>query len=141
MTNEPNSIPSIGEATTGPTVVLVVDDEDHVRSSSTRLLQRAGYEVLEAANAEEAMIVMQQYGEQVRLVLGDVIMPKANGHDLARTIRGRWPSVQIVLISGYTPVALDRHGIDTAGFRVLHKPVGDLRGVVAELIGPPLEAS
>ncbi len=124
----------------GGTAVLIVDDDDIVRSTSARLLRRAGYEVLEAAGAEEALLCMQQHGAHVQLVLSDVIMPKHNGHSLAVTVHERWPEVEIVLITGYTPVAMDRHGIDTAGFRVLHKPVLDLAAVVSGLIGPPQAA-
>ena len=118
-----------------PLVVLVVDDDDTVRWSTARVLRRAGYEVLEAAGAEEALICMHEHAARVSLVLSDVIMPKQNGHELARSIRGQWPAVDVVLISAYTPAAMERHGIDTAGFRQQQKPVVDLAGVVAELIG------
>jgi two-component system, cell cycle sensor histidine kinase and response regulator CckA len=117
-------------------VVLIVDDDDIVRTTSARLLRRAGYEVLEAAGAEEALLCMQQHGTRVRLMLSDVVMPKHNGHSLAVSVRERWPEVEVVLITGYTPVAMGRHGIDTAGFRMLHKPVLDLPALVAGLIGP-----
>ena len=117
-------------------VVLVVEDDDMVRWSTARLLRRAGYEVLEAASAEEALIGMQEHGDRVGLVLSDVIMPKQTGYDLGQAVRAQWPETEIVLISGYTPVAMDRHGIGTADFHLLRKPVDDLAGVVAELIGP-----
>ena len=125
-----------GEPHSDPLVVLVVEDDDMVRWSTARLLRRAGYEVLEAAAAEEALIFMQEDGDRVSLVLSDVIMPKQTGYDLGQAVRARWPETEIVLMSGYTPVAMDRHGIGTTDFHLLRKPINDLAGVVAELIGP-----
>ena len=127
---------SNGKPRLDPLVVLVVEDDDMVRWSTARLLRRAGYEVLEAASAEEGLICMQEHGERVSLVLSDVIMPKQSGYDLGQAVRESWPETEIVLMSGYTPVAMDRHGIGTTDFHLLRKPVNDLAGVVAELIGP-----
>jgi DNA-binding NtrC family response regulator len=118
-------------------LILVVEDDDMVRWSTARILRRAGYDVLEAASAEEALICMQKDGERVSLLLSDVIMPKQTGYDLGQAVRARWPDTEVVLISGYTPVAMDRHGIGTTDFHLLQKPVADLTGVVTELIGPP----
>jgi two-component system, cell cycle sensor histidine kinase and response regulator CckA len=117
-------------------VVLVVEDDDMVRWSTARILRRAGYDVLEAAGAEEALICMQVNGERVSLVLSDVIMPKQTGYDLGQAVRAQWPDTEVVLISGYTPVAMDRHGIGVTDFHLLRKPVADLAGVIGELIGP-----
>jgi DNA-binding NtrC family response regulator len=119
-----------------PGRVLVVDDDELVRWSTARTLRRAGYQVLEAGDADEALICMQEQGARVSLVLSDVIMPKQSGYELGQVLRERWPHVQIVLISGYTPVAMDRHGIETSGFRLLRKPVANLPEVIAQLIGP-----
>lgn len=121
-------------------LVLVVDDDEMVRWSTARTLRRAGYDVLEAGGVEEALICMQEYGPRVTLVLSDVIMPKQSGYDLGRIVRSRWPETQVVLISGYTPVAMGRHGIETDGFPLLRKPVTDLGGVIAEMIGPAHQA-
>jgi two-component system cell cycle sensor histidine kinase/response regulator CckA len=126
-----------GAAAMAPGPVLVVDDDDMVRWGTVRKLRRAGYEVLEAADVDEALICMQEHGAQVSLMLCDVIMPKRNGYELGQEVRRRWPHAHVVLISGYTPVAMDRHGIQTAGFQLLNKPVPDLPSVIARLIGPP----
>ena len=117
-----------------PARVLVVDDDEMVRWSTARTLRRAGFEVLEARDADEALICMQEHGADVTVVLSDVIMPKQNGYELGQVLRKRWPHVEVVLISGYTPVAMDMHGIETSGFRLLRKPVADLPEVIAELI-------
>jgi len=117
-------------------VVLVVEDDDMVWGATAPILHRAGYEVLEAASAEEALICMQLNGQRVSLVLSDVIMPKQTGYDLGQAVRAQWPETHVVLISGYTPVAMDRHGIGITDFHLLQKPVADLAGVIGELIGP-----
>jgi DNA-binding NtrC family response regulator len=122
-------------------VILVVDDDDMVRWSTARSLRRAGYEVLEADGAEEALICMQEHGERVKLVLSDVIMPKQSGYELGQAVREGWPDTKIAVISGYTPVAMGRHGIETDQFQLLRKPVTDLPGIVANMIGPPPLAS
>jgi DNA-binding NtrC family response regulator len=119
-----------------PGRVLVVDDDEMVRWSTARTLRRAGYQVLEAGDADEALICMQEHGAHVSLVLSDVIMPKQSGYELGQVLRTRWPHIEVVLISGYTPVAMDRHGIETSGFRLLSKPVADLPECIAQLIGP-----
>ena len=143
MSNEPDQ-PSAGdapaEAAPDQVLVLVVDDDDMVRWSTARTLRRAGYDVLEAGGAEEALICMQEYAERVTLVLSDVIMPKQSGYDLGRIVQSRWPGTEVVLISGYTPVAMGRHGIETDGFPLLRKPVPDLAEAIAQLIGPPRPA-
>jgi two-component system, cell cycle sensor histidine kinase and response regulator CckA len=138
MTNQPD-LPPPSQAlpdSQDQVLVLVVDDDDMVRWSTARTLRRAGYDVLEAGGVEEALICMQEYGVRVRLVLSDVIMPKQSGYDLGRIVRGRWPETAVILISGYTPVAMDRHGIETDGFPLLRKPVTDLAATIAEMIGP-----
>ena len=129
--------PSDGEPLPEQLIVLIVDDDELVRLSTARALRRAGYRVLEAASADEALICMDERGDDVRLMLSDVIMPKTSGYDLGRAVQERWPGTKVVLISGYTPVAMDRHGIGAGDFRLLQKPVADLAAVVARLIGPP----
>ena len=127
---EPDALPA-------PGLVLVVDDDDLVRWGTARKLRRAGYEVLEAAGADEALICMQEHGASVSLVLSDVIMPKQTGYELCQAVNTRWPETQILLLSGYTPVAMDRHGIQRTGYALLQKPVPDLLATVTRLIGPP----
>ncbi len=138
MSNEPDRTPTDeADPAADQVLVLVVDDDDMVRWSTARTLRRAGYGVFEAGGVEEALICMQEFGPRVTLVLSDVIMPKQSGYDLGRIVRSKWPETEVALISGYTPVAMGRHGIETDGFPLLRKPVTDLAGAIAELIGPP----
>src|SRR5881227_1429099 len=117
--------------------ILVVDDEDVVRSTTARILARAGYAVSEAATAAEALARCES-SEPFNLVLSDVVMPGQSGYDLARSIRVRSPRTAIILISGYTPTAMARHGLETDSCRLIHKPVprAELLDLVEQLVGP-----
>ncbi|HEV7909878.1 MAG TPA: response regulator [Methylocella sp.] len=82
-------------------VVLIVEDEPFVRLTGADLLAEAGFEVLEAGNADEAMRILEATPE-VRVVFSDVEMPGSlDGLGLARNICQRWPSIGIVLTSGH----------------------------------------
>ena len=82
-------------------VVLIVEDEPLVRLTGADLLADAGFEVLEAGNADEALLILEAT-QEVRVVFSDVEMPGAlDGLGLARNICRRWPSIGIVLTSGH----------------------------------------
>jgi CheY-like chemotaxis protein len=82
-------------------VVLIVEDEPFVRLTGADLLAEAGFEVLEAANADEALRILEATPE-VRIVFSDVEMPGSlDGLGLVRYICRRWPSIGIVLTSGH----------------------------------------
>ena len=82
-------------------VVLIVEDEPFVRLMGADLLAEAGFEVLEASNADEALRILEAT-PAVRVVFSDVEMPgSTDGLGLARNICRRWPSIGIVLTSGH----------------------------------------
>ena len=82
-------------------VVLIVEDEPLVRLTGADLLADAGFEVLEAGNADEALRILEATPE-VRVVFSDVEMPGSlDGLGLARNICRHWPSIGIVLTSGH----------------------------------------
>lgn len=88
-------------------VVLLVDDEELVRASTSYMLAELGYRVIEAASGEEAMQVMAN-GEPFDLLVTDHLMPGINGTDLARVVRTSRPGTAILLVSGYA----EREGLD-----------------------------
>ncbi|HEY8031037.1 MAG TPA: response regulator [Methylocella sp.] len=101
-------------------VVLIVEDEPFVRLTGADLLAEAGFEVLEAGNAGEALRILEATPD-VRVVFSDVDMPGSlDGLDLARNICRRWPSIGIVLTSGHRI----RTEIIPRGSRFLPKPYG-----------------
>ena len=82
-------------------VVLVVEDEPFVRLFGADLLEQAGFDVLQASNADEALHLLETHPE-VRVVFSDVEMPGSlDGLGLARCICQRWPRIGIVLTSGH----------------------------------------
>jgi CheY-like chemotaxis protein len=81
-------------------LVLIVDDEALLRMHAADLLEEAGYATLEAANADEALRILEQRPE-VRLLFTDIQMPgKLDGLGLAREVHRRWPRILLVVTSG-----------------------------------------
>ncbi len=89
---------------TGTARILLVEDEDAVRSFSTRALTNKGYQVLAASSGEEAVSVFEreQGNAPVDLLITDVVMPNMDGPTVAREIRAKNPDMKIIFISGYT---------------------------------------
>ena len=83
--------------------VLLVDDEDMVRQSSVNMLSELGYDVVEAASAEQALELME-HGLQPALLITDHLMPGMTGTELARRIQLIYPSIPVLIVSGYTDV-------------------------------------
>ena len=77
-----------------------MDDDPMVRRFISTVLRMSGFEVLEAADAIEAMAVFQAGGSSVDLVITDVQMPEMNGYDLARMLLATHPNLPILLVSG-----------------------------------------
>jgi len=80
--------------------VLLVDDEDLVRLSTADMLAGIGFAVIEAASAEEALVVLQQ-GANISAVVTDHLMPGMTGLDLAQIVREMWPHTPVLIVSGY----------------------------------------
>jgi PAS domain S-box-containing protein len=99
--------------------VLVVEDNIEVGRFSTQLLQDLGYETTWAANAAEALKLLNEDASRFDVVFSDVVMPGMSGVELGREIRQRYPRLPVVLTSGYSHVLAEegRHG-----FELLHKP-------------------
>lgn len=103
-------------------VVLVVEDEALVRMSAVGLLDDAGYEVLEARDADHALTILESRAD-IGLVFTDVEMPGTmDGIGLANLIRERWPSVLLVVASGKAVIA---EGRLPGGARFFRKPYAD----------------
>lgn len=94
----------------GSETILLVEDEPALRSLTEHILKTHGYTVLAAANASEALDLARANQQQIDLVLTDVVMPGMNGVDLAHEISRTVPGVVIVLMSGYSDVALPMDG-------------------------------
>jgi CheY-like chemotaxis protein len=102
--------------------ILIVEDEVTVRSVAVKILRKAGYQVLEAASAAEARTLCAEQKEPVRLVLTDMVMPGVSGPELATELKAAYPSLKVLLMSGYTDHALLSNDLLDSGVRLLQKP-------------------
>src|SRR6266850_237569 len=85
----------------GSETVLVVEDEDEVRSLASEFLRSAGYSVLTAKDGVEALEISERLGGAIHLLLTDVVMPKMRGTELAQELQARFPRLRVVYMSGY----------------------------------------
>jgi CheY-like chemotaxis protein len=114
-------------------VVLIVEDEFLLRMDAADAIAAAGFEVVEAANADEAIEVLESRTD-ITVVFTDIQMPGSmDGLKLARAVRGRWPPVKIIATSGR--LHLDEADLPEGG-RFLPKPYSpsQVTGVLRELI-------
>jgi two-component system cell cycle sensor histidine kinase/response regulator CckA len=102
--------------------ILVVDDEPAVLHSLGRILTRKGYTVLEAAQGEEALRVIEASASPIDLVLTDFLMPVMDGRGLIAALRRRAGAPRIIAMSGYDPTAAMRGDPLPDGVRFLQKP-------------------
>jgi two-component system cell cycle sensor histidine kinase/response regulator CckA len=102
--------------------VLLVEDEVGVRQLSKRILDNAGYRVLQAANGDDAERLFARHADSIDLVVTDVIMPGCGGPELLRRLQVRAPALRVLYMSGYTDQsAAHKAGIDR-GLPFVHKP-------------------
>ncbi len=107
---------------TGKGTVLLVEDEEAVRSFASRALGTRGYKVLEASSGVEALEIMDRENGQVDLVVSDVVMPEMDGPTLLRHLRQRNPNIRIVFMSGYAEEAFRKNLSADENFVFLPKP-------------------
>jgi CheY-like chemotaxis protein len=113
---------STSGAATGSETILVVEDDDGVRSLVCRVLRNHGYLVLEAPHPGEALRLAEESGGPVDLLLTDVVMPESDGLAVAKQIRSRHPNTKILYISGYSAESISRHELLSTGGSILPKP-------------------
>lgn len=110
------------EDLTGTGRVLLVEDEDVVRSFAMRALKRQGYEVLEASSGVEALEVMAANEGRVDIVVSDVVMPEMDGPTLLKELRKKNPELKIIFVSGYPHEAFETSLDKDQHFAFLPKP-------------------
>jgi two-component system cell cycle sensor histidine kinase/response regulator CckA len=106
---EEGAAESIPPATPSATILLV-DDDEAVRSLASRFLAKAGHRVLSAANAGEALLIAESYGPSIDLLITDTVMPFMDGRSLARRLLTGLPSMAVLFISGHASPEAEREG-------------------------------
>jgi two-component system cell cycle sensor histidine kinase/response regulator CckA len=117
---------------TGQGTILLVEDEDGLRSLNARGLRSRGYSVIEAANGVEAMEALDEKNGAVDLVVSDVVMPEMDGPTLLKEMRQRNPNLKIIFVSGYAEEAFDKSLPENEQFAFLAKPFA-LSALVAKV--------
>jgi two-component system cell cycle sensor histidine kinase/response regulator CckA len=106
----------------GSETVLLVEDEDAVRRVAMQLLGRLGYEVLQAADGDEALALARARKERIDLLLTDVVMPGMNGRQLAERLCPLHPETKVLYTSGYSEGAIAQNGALDEDVAFLSKP-------------------
>jgi signal transduction histidine kinase/CheY-like chemotaxis protein len=116
--------------------ILLVEDEDQVRTLTRAMLQRHGYRVFDFASAAEALEFLRQDTAGVDLLISDIVMPHMGGMELAREAQALRPAMRVLLMSGYTETSVTGQGLISPGTAFIHKPftAASLREKVREAL-------
>jgi CheY-like chemotaxis protein len=102
--------------------ILLVEDEDLIRSLAEQILVERGYRILAASNASEALDLAATAGGEIELLLTDIVMPGASGSDLAQRLLKSYPRLRVLYMSGYSDSLIFRYGVLQERSAFLQKP-------------------
>jgi two-component system, cell cycle sensor histidine kinase and response regulator CckA len=124
---------------TGQGTILLVEDEEGLRSLNARGLRSRGYTVIEASNGIEALEALEEKNGAIDLVVSDVVMPEMDGPTLLRAMRSRNPDLKVIFVSGYAEDAFAKSLEENEKFDFLAKPfaLSALVTKVKETMAPP----
>ncbi|MDX1949966.1 MAG: response regulator [Rickettsiales bacterium] len=107
---------------TGTGTILIVEDEDPVRLFSTRALRNKGYKIFEANSGEAALEVIKQNGNEINLIISDVVMPGISGPEMVEQVMKTHPKIKVIFVSGYGEDAFYQKYGSKREFNFLPKP-------------------
>ena len=116
--------------------ILVVEDEAGIRALVRKILRRQGYEVLEAANGQDALALFREHGQRADLLITDLLMPQMGGRELVERLQTQGHDLKVLYVSGYTDDATVYSGDLPPGTAFLQKPftLGSLLDKVKEVL-------
>jgi two-component system, cell cycle sensor histidine kinase and response regulator CckA len=131
---EPPNLPALG----GSETILVVEDRVGVRHYTEAALRSYGYQVLQAANAIEALAIAQKEHGPIHLMLTDVVMPNIGGGELAQQLEKLRPGIRVMFMSGFSGNVPQVRDALTAPAKFIQKPFSpeELAEKVREVLGP-----
>jgi PAS domain S-box-containing protein len=106
----------------GDETILLVEDDQQVRTLAKSILESYGYTVLAVEDPSEAETVCDRYSKSIKLLLADMILPKMNGREVAQRVASRIPDIRVLYMSGFTTHSIVNQGILEPGIFFLQKP-------------------
>ncbi len=106
----------------GGETVLLVEDDDMVRELVLRVLHAYGYKVIDVANGQKALDIAGEKGDEIDILLTDVIMPDMSGREVADRLMSRLCGLKVLFMSGYTDDVIAKHGVLEEGTQLISKP-------------------
>jgi CheY-like chemotaxis protein len=113
METLPESKTSPHKLPQGSETILLVEDEDTVRTLTHSILEERGYTVVEAKNGNEALMICKEHSGNFHLMITDIIMPGMNGNKLVQEVTRLYPNIKILYISGYSDDIVVQYGISS----------------------------
>ena len=114
--------PTSADIPRGRETILLIEDEPSVRELVRVVLQRSGYNVLEAAQGSQALLIGEQFPGAIDLLIADIVMPKMSGCEVAERLVLLRPHMKVLYLSGYSPETVRRHGVREGITPFLPKP-------------------
>jgi CheY-like chemotaxis protein len=102
--------------------ILLVEDEDGIRRLMHSQLEREGYQLLDARNAEEAELIAKAFQDPINVLVTDIVMPGMSGVQLAECLKRLRPEMKMLFVSGYRHDVLESYGLPNEGADFLSKP-------------------
>ena len=116
--------PAAARDVTGQDTILLVEDEEAVRSFAARALRMRGYQVLEAGGGEEALEIVKEQSGSIDLIITDVVMPNMDGPTMVRNVKALHPDLPVIFMSGYAEEAFRKNDQSSEDIHFLPKPFG-----------------
>jgi two-component system cell cycle sensor histidine kinase/response regulator CckA len=106
----------------GSATILLVEDQLEVRKLAATVLRSYKYEVLEAADAEEALVICDQVPGPIHLLLTDIVMPGLSGPELVEKVKRLYPDIKTLFMSGYAQHVILENGVSVDDIAYINKP-------------------